>query len=99
MLSAGFLDEVRALRNRGDLNPDQPAIRAVGYRQLWEHLAGEVDLGEATRRGIAATRQLAKRQVTWIRSEPSPQWVDPDATGSEASWNSDVRLVLRELGL
>ncbi len=99
MLNAGFLDEVRALRHRGDLHAGLPAVRAVGYRQLWEHLEGEVGLEEATRRGIAATRQLAKRQVTWIRSERSLQWLDPDVDGAEPSWNRDVRHGLRELGL
>jgi tRNA dimethylallyltransferase len=99
MLSAGFLDEVRSLRARGDLNASLPAVRAVGYRQLWSHLEGEVSLDEATRLGIAATRQLAKRQLTWIRSERSLQWLDPDAAGAEASWNRDVVSALRELGL
>src|SRR5215469_9341681 len=99
MLAGGFLDEVRSLRARGDLNASLPAIRAVGYRQLWSHLEGEVGLEEATRRGIAATRQLAKRQITWIRSERSLAWLDPDAGDMEASWNRDVRERLRELGL
>jgi tRNA dimethylallyltransferase len=99
MLAGGFLEEVRALHVRGDLNASLPAIRAVGYRQLWSHLQGEISLEEATRSGIAATRQLAKRQLTWIRSERSLQWLDPDADGAEASWNRDVRSRLRELGL
>jgi tRNA dimethylallyltransferase len=99
MLAGGFLEEVRALHVRGDLNASLPAIRAVGYRQLWSHLQGEISLEEATRSGIAATRHLAKRQLTWIRSERSLQWLDPDADGAEASWNRDVRSRLRELGL
>ena len=67
MLAAGFLDEVRALRERGDLNPDMTSMRCVGYRQAWEALdAG--DLAPLRERGIAATRQLAKRQLTWLRS-------------------------------
>jgi tRNA dimethylallyltransferase len=99
MLAQGFLEEVRALHVRGDLNASLPAIRAVGYRQLWSHLQGEISLEEATRGGIAATRQLAKRQLTWIRSERSLQWLDPDTDGAEASWNRDVRSRLRELGL
>ena len=98
MLAAGFLDEVRLLRQRGDLTPAHSSMRAVGYRQLWAHLAGEYDLGEATRRGISATRQLAKRQLTWMRSEPRFKWVDPDTTLSQASWNSDLSHELRELG-
>jgi len=99
MLAAGFLQEVRLLWSRGDLSADLPALRAVGYRQLWSHLAGELSLDEATQRGIAATRQLAKRQLTWIRSERSLQWLDPDTAGAEASWNRDVVSTLRELGL
>jgi len=99
MLAAGFLQEVRLLWSRGDLSADLPALRAVGYRQLWSHLAGELSLEQATQRGIAATRQLAKRQLTWIRSERSLQWLDPDTAGAEASWNRDVVSTLRELGL
>lgn len=99
MLADGFLEEVRSLHARQDLNATLPAVRAVGYRQLWSHLEGELSLEEATRRGIAATRQLAKRQLTWIRSERSLQWVDPDTAGAETSWNRDVVVRLRELGL
>jgi tRNA dimethylallyltransferase len=98
MLAAGFLDEVKVLRQRGNLTPAHSSMRAVGYRQLWAHLAGEYDLAEATRRGISATRQLAKRQLTWMRSEPRLQWLDPDTPLSQASWNSDLGHELRELG-
>jgi len=99
MLAAGFLDEVRSLRQRGDLDATHSSIRAVGYRQLWAHLAGEYDLAEATWRGISATRQLAKRQLTWMRSEHSFKWLDPHMPLSQASWNSDLSHELRELGL
>jgi tRNA dimethylallyltransferase len=68
MLHAGFLDEVQALRARGDLHPDLPAMRAVGYRQAWSFLDGEYDTATLRERAIAATRQLAKRQLTWLRS-------------------------------
>src|SRR5262249_16770514 len=71
MMEAGFLEEVRTLRARGDLHAGHSSMRAVGYRQLWEHLDGHYDLAEAARRGISATRQLAKRQLTWMRSERS----------------------------
>ena len=98
MLTAGFLDEVRSLHRRGDLNPSHSSIRAVGYRQLWAHLEGEYDLEEATRRGISATRQLAKRQLTWMRSERSLNWLDPDMPLSQASWNRDLSQELRKLG-
>lgn len=77
MMQAGFLEEVMRLKARGDLHEDLPAIRAVGYRQLWEHLQGECSLSEAVQRGIAATRQFAKRQLTWLRSEKELHWLDP----------------------
>lgn len=69
MLDAGFLDEVRRLMQRPGLNRDSPAMRAVGYRQFWAHLAGDCSFDEARSRAQAATRQLAKRQMTWLRSE------------------------------
>jgi tRNA dimethylallyltransferase len=77
MMAAGLLEEVRTLYARGDLTPETPAIRAVGYRQLWSHLAGECSLDEAVERAVAATRQLAKRQMTWLRSMPNIRVVDP----------------------
>jgi tRNA dimethylallyltransferase len=67
MLAAGFLDEVRALRARGDLHAAMPSMRSVGYRQAWEALDGLWPMSELRERGIAATRQLAKRQLTWLR--------------------------------
>lgn len=82
MLEAGFLDEVRALYQRGDLHADLPAIRAVGYRQLWQHLAGECSLEEAVDRAVAATRQLAKRQLTWLRKWPDLAWIYTDKEGN-----------------
>ena len=99
MLAGGFLSEVQTLRQRNDLSSSHSSMRAVGYRQLWAHLAGEYDLAEATRRGISATRQLAKRQLTWMRSEQSLTWVDPDTPLSQASWNCDLSHEVRELGL
>jgi len=78
MLHEGLLDEVRALRRRGDLTPDLPALRAVGYRQAWEHLDGLYDAAELRNRGIFATRQLAKRQITWLRSELDARVLDPE---------------------
>ena len=70
MVAAGFLGEVERLRARGDLTPQMPAIRAVGYRQLWAYLDGEYEWPEARRRAIVATRQYAKRQLTWLRGDP-----------------------------
>jgi len=97
MMAAGFLDEVAGLRGRADLSARHPAMRAVGYRQLWAHLDGHYDLADAARRGVAATRQLAKRQLTWLRGESLGQWLDPDA--AEASWNRDICHELALLGL
>ncbi len=70
MLQQGFLEEVAILRARGDLNLNMPSMRCVGYRQAWEHLDGLYDAAELRERGIIATRQLAKRQLTWLRSMP-----------------------------
>ena len=79
MLAAGFLDEVQALRRRGDLTADLPSMRCVGYRQAWEALNGSSPLGELRDKGIIATRQLAKRQLTWLRSMPQRQVIPCDA--------------------
>jgi tRNA dimethylallyltransferase len=77
MMDAGLLEEVRRLYGRGDLTDAHPAIRAVGYRQLWAHLAGSYPLETARARAIAATRQLAKRQMTWVRSMSNVHVIDP----------------------
>jgi tRNA dimethylallyltransferase len=79
MLAAGFIDEVQALRARGDLHPDLPSMRCVGYRQAWEGLDGGWRKAEIMERGIFATRQLAKRQITWLRSMPDRVVVAADA--------------------
>jgi tRNA dimethylallyltransferase len=71
MVASGLVDEVRALHARGDLDPDLPSLRAVGYRQLWQHLAGECSLEDAVAAAQQATRNLAKRQLTWLRSDPA----------------------------
>jgi tRNA dimethylallyltransferase len=97
MMAAGFLEEVRALRDRGDLTARHPAMRAVGYRQLWGHLDGEYDLEDAVRRGVAATRQLAKRQLTWMRSEKSGEPLDPHRT-EPLSWIRDTCARLAAFG-
>ncbi len=88
MLEAGFLDEVRRLRAlpqlRGHPAPlDLPALRAVGYRQAWEHLGGAFSAAEFRDRGIFATRQLAKRQLTWLRGERDARWFDPERDGGQ----------------
>ena len=76
MMHAGLLTEVRKLYARGDLHGDLPAIRSVGYRQLWEHLSGRDTLDSAIQRAIFATRHLARRQLIWLRAEPDIQWLD-----------------------
>jgi len=91
MMKLGFLDEVAALHARGDLSPARPAVRAVGYRQLWAYFDREITLEEAVRRGITATRQLAKRQMTWIRSEPGLEWMDPYTQAACEQWVAAVR--------
>jgi tRNA dimethylallyltransferase len=76
MLDQGFVEEVVALRSRGDLHSNLPSIRAVGYRQVWDHLDGKLTHDEMQERGIIATRQLAKRQFTWLRSWENLHWLD-----------------------
>jgi tRNA dimethylallyltransferase len=96
MLRDGFLDEVRALRARGDLHADLPAIRAVGYRQAWDYLDGQTSEAEFRDRGVFATRQLAKRQITWLRSVLDARMLDPEGS---ATWNlaeGALRLFLGE---
>jgi len=78
MLELGFIDEVEALRARGDLNLDMPSMRCVGYRQVWEYLDGLMNYEEMMERGIIATRQLAKRQMTWLRKENNCNFFDVD---------------------
>ncbi|XAW89714.1 tRNA (adenosine(37)-N6)-dimethylallyltransferase MiaA [Vibrio sp. CDRSL-10 TSBA] len=78
MVEAGFEQEVTALYQRDDLHPDLPSIRCVGYRQMWDYLDGNGTLDEAIFRGICATRQLAKRQITWLRSWNDLTWLDSE---------------------
>ena len=78
MLAAGLVDEVKALRARGDLSPDLPAMRCVGYRQVWEALDGTAPFADVRDKGIFATRQLAKRQLTWLRGMPQRRLVACD---------------------
>ncbi|MNO87940.1 tRNA dimethylallyltransferase [compost metagenome] len=76
MLEQGFVSEVEGLRARGDLHSGLPSIRAVGYRQVWDYLDGKLSYAEMEERGIIATRQLAKRQFTWLRSWSDLHWLD-----------------------
>ena len=73
MLEQGFLDEAQGLYRRGDLHPDLPSMRTVGYRQAWEYLSGQVGYTDMVERAIQATRQLARRQLTWLRRYPQIQ--------------------------
>ncbi len=77
MMAQGFVEEVARLRARGDLYSALPSMRAVGYRQLWRHLDGEYPLEQAIELGLIATRQYAKRQLTWLRGESAWIWIDP----------------------
>ncbi|RJG39458.1 tRNA (adenosine(37)-N6)-dimethylallyltransferase MiaA [Motilimonas pumila] len=90
MLEAGFEQEVQTLYHRGDLHPDLPSIRSVGYRQMWQYLAGELSYDEMVYRGIVATRQLAKRQMTWLRGWPE---VIPLLPGDRQNVDKIVQLV------
>jgi tRNA dimethylallyltransferase len=91
ILDGGLLDEVRTLRARGDLHPQMPSMRSVGYRQAWEALDAGWDHATLRERGIAATRQLAKRQLTWLRSMPARQVIAADAPDA-------VQQLLRAVG-
>ena len=82
MLSQGFEQEVRALYQRGDLNVDLPSIRCVGYRQMWEYLDGQLSYDEMVYRGIVATCQLAKRQMTWLRGWQNVTWLETGAANN-----------------
>jgi len=83
MVEQGLIDEVQKLYRRGDLHVDLPAIRAVGYRQVWDYLAGDLSKAEMLERGIVATRQLAKRQYTWLRGWPGLHWIYTESETGE----------------
>ncbi|WP_321787251.1 tRNA (adenosine(37)-N6)-dimethylallyltransferase MiaA [Paraburkholderia sp. J94] len=84
MLAAGLIDEVKALRARGDLDANLPSMRCVGYRQAWEYLDGEIDYDTLRDKGVFATRQLCKRQLTWLRAMPERIVVDCCAADATA---------------
>ena len=85
MVDAGFVAEVERLRERPGLTPDHPSMRSVGYRQFWKYLDGDYDLAEARDRALFATRQLAKRQITWLRSEEGVFLVNPLEPGANGA--------------
>ena len=93
MLAAGFVDEVKTLRARGDLNPDLPSMRCVGYRQAWKALDETSPMAELRDKGVFATRQIAKRQITWLRSMPQRRVVHSDAPDALAQVMDHVRLL------
>ncbi len=90
MLDEGLVEEVKKLYQRGDLAPSMPAIRAVGYRQVWQYLANELSYEAMRETAIAATRQLAKRQLTWLRSWPQMQFFDMDAPDLLVNVSSNI---------
>ncbi|WP_295459105.1 tRNA (adenosine(37)-N6)-dimethylallyltransferase MiaA [uncultured Thiodictyon sp.] len=94
MLDAGLIEEVAALRRRGDLTADLPSMRCVGYRQVWQFIQGEYGRDELLYRGTVATRQLAKRQFTWLRAETGCHWLADDA----AALPRALELIAAELG-
>lgn len=96
MLASGFEAEARALYARGDLHTDMPSIRCVGYRQMWSFLAGEIDYDDMVYRGICATRQLAKRQITWLRGWKDVHWLDSEQP--EAARETLLQVLSAKLG-
>lgn len=95
MLAAGLIAEVEALRRRPGLSPELPSMRTVGYRQVWAHLDGAYDRAELRDRAIYATRQLAKRQLTWLRQERRWTWIEADRPESPAKLARALEAVLR----
>jgi len=85
MLNAGLVDEVARLARRSDLTAQRPAMRCVGYRQVLEYLNDEYTYDAMVQRGIAATRQLARRQLTWLRAEPGCTWIFDDGSPLDAA--------------
>ena len=94
MMSSGFIDEVKVLFERPDCHVDLPAIRAVGYRQAWSYLAGEYDKDTLVKKAIIATRQMAKRQLTWLRAQHDGVWFD---SGSGLPVDQVVSYIKQEL--
>ena len=91
MLASGFEAEVRALFARGDLHTDMPSVRCVGYRQMWSYLEGEISYDEMVYRGVCATRQLAKRQITWLRGWDGVHWLDSEKP--QESYNEVLQVI------
>lgn len=96
MMAQGFEAEVRSLYQRGDLHPEMPSMRSVGYRQLWQHLSGELTRPQAVERGIIATRQYAKRQMTWLRRESALRVLQGDAQARQQQAVGHIRAFLAD---
>jgi len=94
MLGSGLLEEVRRLHARGDLDRRLPSMRAVGYRQLWPHVCGETSRATAVQAALVATRQLAKRQLTWLRADSGVSWLDSEDPGRYTRALEQVRSAL-----
>lgn len=98
MIEQGFIEEVSQLHQRGDLHPDLPAMRAVGYRQVWQFLEGQISHSDMLAQGVFATRQLAKRQLTWLRGWPGVQWLHtPDEQAHSLRLQQQVDWVMAQL--
>ncbi|MBI5330754.1 MAG: tRNA (adenosine(37)-N6)-dimethylallyltransferase MiaA [Betaproteobacteria bacterium] len=96
MLAAGLVEELRGLRARLPLAREMPSMRCVGYRQAWAFLEGEIDAGELARQGAAATRQLAKRQLTWLRGWPGAETLDPQSPDTPDRLFSQAEAFLKD---
>jgi tRNA dimethylallyltransferase len=96
MLEQGFMEEMKTLRKRTGLKRDMPSMRCVGYRQAWSHLEGEISREEMVRQAVAATRQLAKRQLTWLRRESSAMWYDLAAENAQDAVFSELEKFLEK---
>jgi len=96
MLDEGFMNEMKTLHGRGDLRPEMPAMRCVGYRQAWSYLEGEISAEEMREKTLAATRQLAKRQLTWLRQETAALWYDPKVENEKDSVFREVAKFLEK---
>ncbi len=95
MINSGLIQEVEKMLGRGDLNPACPSVRAVGYRQVWSYLNGEIDRESMIEKGIAATRQLAKRQITWLNKESASFLYDMERVDLVTVISSDVEPLVR----
>jgi tRNA dimethylallyltransferase len=97
MIVDGLLTEVEGLRQNPRLSADLPSMRSVGYRQAWQFLDGELDRNQFQSQGVAASRQLAKRQLTWLRKELDAVWVDPTVAGFQHQIEARIQHFIGEM--